>query len=413
MSEAREGTERVSRGHPERDAGEFADQDERGRRGEHGPRGRRERMRRDRRRQGAVIAVAALTGLIAGALGSPRDHTARALSPPTSTTLAPAPVPARTLLIGHLDPTHRLDLLAVAGIDRGGRVGSVVFVPTSTLVEVPSFDTQALIDVPRLGSSTLLETTVANALGLNFTNMILVNDTQLAELLAPADHLNVTFVNSVQINDAAGTLAFSSGQATISAADATRLLIGPATGGELEHLVAVQAVLEAWFARLRSASVAVATERVTGSAHALVALAGTDVSFDTIPVDELSSGSVTRYELQEPAANTLVRADLPDGIITTGRRPRVEVLNGTGAIALTQAVARRIVPAGGEITLTGNVPGFGVHHTSVVYYQPAELTAARRLAAALGVGSVAEGNIPIDVVDLTVVVGADFHPNRP
>jgi hypothetical protein len=87
-------------------------------------------------------------------------------------------------------------------------------------------------------------------------------------------------------------------------------------------------------------------------------------------------------------------------------------LNGTGAIALTQAVAERIVPAGGEITLTGNVPGFGVRHTSVVYYRKSDLPAARRVAAALGVGSVAEGNVPLDVVDLTVVVGADFHPKR-
>ena len=48
----------------------------------------------------------------------------------------------------------------------------------------------------------------------------------------------------------------------------------------------------------------------------------------------------------------------------------------------------------------------------LVYYRPGDLPAARRLAAALGVGSVAEGNVPIDVVDLTVVVGADFHPTR-
>jgi hypothetical protein len=383
------------------------------------PRGRLDRIRRDRRNQGAVVVVAVVAGLIAGSLGTSRNHSARALGAATPTSVAPtrAPAPPRTVLIAHVDATHRLDLLAVAGVNAGGRIGSLVFVPATTLVEVPSFDTQSLVDVPRLGGSnrgaaSLLTTTVSNALGLHFNQVLLLNNARLTELLAPADRMRVDFVRSVQVDDRAGTLAFTPGRATITAADATRLLIGPASGGALEHLVAVQAVLQGWFARLRVASIARASVKVTPAAAALVALAHAEVNFDTLPVDVLSSGSATRYELQEPQADELVRADFPDGLITTGKRPRVEVLNGTGAVALTQAVARRVVPAGGEITLTGNVPGFGVRHTSVVYYRPADRRWAQRLAAALGVGSVAEGNVPIDVVDLTVVVGADFHPTR-
>ena len=174
----------------------------------------------------------------------------------------------------------------------------------------------------------------------------------------------------------------------------------------------MQAVLQAWFDRLRTASVARATVRALPSASNFVALAHSDVNFDTLPVDVLSSGSISRYELRQPDAGRLIRSDFPWAMLTAGKRPRVEVLNGTGAIALTQEVARRIVPAGGEIILTGNVPGFGVKRTQVVYYRVADLPAARRLAAALGVGSVALGNVPIDVVDLTVVVGSDFHIKR-
>ena len=181
----------------------------------------------------------------------------------------------------------------------------------------------------------------------------------------------------------------------------------------LEHLVTVQAVLQGWFNRLKNdAAVARATLKVTSQARRLVALARTDVGFDTLPVDLLSSGSVARYEMRQPDADELVRSEFPYALFTTGKRLRVEVLNGTGAIALTQEVARRVVPAGGEITLTGNVPGFGVRHTQVVYYRTADLPAARRLAAALGVGSVALGNVPLDVVDLTVVVGSDFKPTQ-
>lgn len=376
-------------------------------------RDRRARARGDRRHQWAVVVAALVLGLVAGSLGSSRDHAARAVGPTTSTTAAAVPSPARTVLVAHVGATHRLDLLAVAGVDAGGRVGSVVFVPTTTLVEVPSFDTQALLDVWRLGHSTLLATTVANSLGLHFNQVIVVDNAKLTALLAPAHRLSVRFGRSVQVDDAAGTLAFTPGRATITPTDATRLLIGRSSGGSLEHLVTVQAVLEGWFASLRTASVARATERVTSAAKSLVALARARVGFDTLPVDVLSSGSVTRYELRQPDADQLLRADFPYAMLASGKRPRVEILNGTGAIALTQAVARRIVPAGGEITLTGNVPGFGVRRTSVVYYRLADLPAARRVAAALGVGSVALGNVPLDVVDLTVVVGADFHPTRP
>ena len=382
-------------------------------RAESGAHDRRGRARRDHRAQGAVVAIAIAVGIVAGSLGSSRGHSARALGPSSPTTTAAAPSRARTVLFAHVGATHHLDLLAVAGVGVGGRIGSVVFIPTTTLVEVPSFDTQALLDVPQLGHSSLLATTVTNSLGLRFDEIVVLDNKKLTAVLAPAHRLTVTFGRAVQVDDAAGTLAFTAGRATITAADATRLLIGRASGGGLEHLVTVQAVLQGWFTTLRDASVARATEKVTRGLTTLVALAHAQVGFDTLPVDVLSSGSVARYELRQPDADELIRADFPFAMIAAGTRPRVEILNGTGAIALTQAVARRVVPAGGEITLTGNVPGFGVRHTSVVYYRAADLPAARRIAAALGVGSVAEGNVPLDVIDLTVVVGSDFHPTRP
>lgn len=377
-----------------------------------GPRDRRERARHDRRAQSIVLVLALAFGFIAAALGTRPEQQARALAHPTTTTAAPKPTAARTVLLAHVGAQRRLDLLAVAGIDAGGKVGTLVFLPTTTLVQVPAFDTQALGDVSRFGPAALLGNTVANALGLHFDEVVEMNTKRLTALLAPAGRLSVRFGRNVQVDDSAGTLAFTRGKARISAADATRLLIGKDTAGSLEHLVTVQAVLEGWFARLRSDSVAGATARVSTQARSLLAIAHAEISFDTLPVDVLSSGSVTRYELRQPDADKLLRADFPYAMLTTGKRPRVEVLNGTGAIALTQAIARRVVPAGGEITLTGNVPGFGVKHTQVVYYRLRDLPAARRLVAALGVGSVAQGNVALDVVDLTVVVGSDFHPTR-
>jgi hypothetical protein len=67
------------------------------------------------------------------------------------------------------------------------------------------------------------------------------------------------------------------------------------------------------------------------------------------------------------------------------------------------------VPAGGEVTLTGNLAGFGVRTTRVVYYRKNGRAAAQRMAAALGVGKVERATNAIDIVDLTIVVGKDFE----
>ena len=193
--------------------------------------------------------------------------------------------------------------------------------------------------------------------------------------LAPADRMRVDFVRSVQVDDDAGTLAFTPGRATITAADATRLLIGPSAAGPLEHLVTVQAVLQGWFAALRTASVARATERVTSAAKSLVALAHAEVGFDTMPVDVLSSGS----------RRPLRAAGAPGRPADPGRLPRRADHHGEAPPGRGAQRHRRgrphpgggpaDRPAGGEITLTGNVPGFGVRHTSVVYYRSADLPA--------------------------------------
>ena len=51
--------------------------------------------------------------------------------------------------------------------------------------------------------------------------VVVFRDAQLTDLLAPAHRLEVDFGRPVQVDDSAGTLAYTAGRATISAADAT------------------------------------------------------------------------------------------------------------------------------------------------------------------------------------------------
>jgi hypothetical protein len=106
-----------------------------------------------------------------------------------------------------------------------------------------------------------------------------------------------------------------------------------------------------------------------------------------------------------------VAAAFPRALLGRGvGRPRVEILNGTGAVGLAQSIASRVVPAGGQVTLTGNVPDFGVTETQVVYYRDADRREAQRLLRALGCGSLKKAERAIGVVDVTIVSGADCFP---
>jgi hypothetical protein len=95
-------------------------------------------------------------------------------------------------------------------------------------------------------------------------------------------------------------------------------------------------------------------------------------------------------------------------------RPRVEILNGTGAVGLAQTIASRVVPAGGQVTLAGNWSSFDVTETEVIYYRDGDRSEAQRLLAALGCGSLKKAERAIGVVDVTILAGADcFRTGTP
>jgi hypothetical protein len=72
-----------------------------------------------------------------------------------------------------------------------------------------------------------------------------------------------------------------------------------------------------------------------------------------------------------------------------------------------------LVPDGIQVALTDNVPGFGQETTTIIYYRDEDRGAARRVARALGVGTIVQSAREIDVVDLSVVLGRDFELAHP
>lgn len=367
------------------------------------------------------MLLAVVAGTIAGVTASPRtSDVAGAASqgegsptdrpePRDDEPVAEEPVPPRTLLTAYTGADGRVDLLWLTAVAEGGDDAAVVLVPTLTLVEVPSLGVQTLADVVRMASPGALQTTVENSLGVGFDDVVLLDDAAVTALLRPAAKLPVELRRPVRVDDEAGTVALNPGSQEIDAASAMRLLTARGGDGELDRLVTVQAVLEGWRVALRDAAVREATLEVAPDFAAFVASAGAAVRYDTLPVTVISTAAEERFALRDDDVAKLTERVMPwarygDG----GPRPRIEILNGTGGIGVTQSVTARILPTGAEVTLTGNVPGFGVQETKVVYYRDGGQAVAHRLVEALGAGQVARAARPIGVVDVTIIVGADL-----
>ncbi|MGZ8734328.1 MAG: LCP family protein [Acidimicrobiia bacterium] len=314
---------------------------------------------------------------------------------------------ADTLLLEHRAADGRADLLVVVG-PGSGEGSSVLLIPAGTLSDVPSLGIQALSDVPTLGEAGLLTTTVENLLGIDIVSTVTVDDAALVAAMQPAAPIPVDLRREVEITTPGAEAIIPAGPQSLSAEDAARVLTAPEAGGEIEHLVTVQAVLEGWMQRLRDDDVAEATFAVRPDLTPLVHAANKPARVGSLPVDSLATPGGERFEVRTDDLNAYIKRAFPRALLgVDGRRPRVEILNGTGAVGVTQGAARRVVPAGGRVALTGNVPGFDVAETQVVYYRDRDRAAAQRLLDALECGSLRRANKPIDVVDVTVIIGAD------
>jgi hypothetical protein len=313
-----------------------------------------------------------------------------------------------TLLLGHRGADGRLDLLLLTGTD--GQEASILLFPIATQLEVPSLGPQVLADLPNEGeggSTSLLQTTVENLLGVRVQKTLMLDDATLGAALAEAQPIPVATTRVVQFDDGTGEL-FAAGDRRLSAEEATRLLVTPQSGSELDRLITVQDVLDGWLERLQRRPIARATVQIQPDLSALVAAArAKERRTDTLPVESVATGGGERFDPRVEDVARYVSIAFANARIGGKTRPRVEILNGTGAVGLAQDIASQVVPAGGQVTLSGNVPSFGVAKTQVVYYRDEDRDDAQRLLDALDCGRLAKADTAIGVVDVTIIAGAD------
>jgi hypothetical protein len=375
------------------------------------PGSRKARRKKAERRRllvmlGVVAALLALTVVVGDLVRSDSDD---AGGSKTAATGGGSSAEVRTTLLAHRGADGRMDTLILAGARNGG--ASVLLLPVATQVEVPSLGPQSLADLPNDGDTELLTTTVENLLGVKIADTVVLDDAALNAALAPANPLRVQLSREVEFEGSTDGVV-AAGTQQVDTGEAARLLVSRQPGSELDRLVTVQDVLDAWFARLRDPAVARETRRAQPELGALVAAAKVaDRRTDTLPVESLTTGGAEGFRPRGADVVDYVVAAFPDALLAPdGDRPRVEILNGTGAVGLAQTIASQIVPAGGQVTLAGNVPGFGLKETQVVYYRGEDRDRAQQLMRALGCGSLKQADTEIGVVDVTILAGADCFP---
>jgi hypothetical protein len=361
-------------------------------------------MRRDAWRGPlAVVLLAALGAAAAAGVSGSSVSLATLAGGRTTVPERPARIaPARVTAFAHVGAAGRFDLLLLSGIARGAQRATVVLVPTNTLVEVPALGTRTMADLPLAGPERAVRTTIENALGIRIDVLRTFDDSTLPALLAPAGTFEVVLANAVDVMDTAGRLLFAPGRQTVTPTEAARLLVAPEQP-EIQHLVTVEAVFDGWLRALRG-------RPRLASAAGVARLARAEVRYDTLPVDRLAAGDTERYQIRRDGLAGLLRRSFAWALLGgTTQRPRIEILNGTGEVGVAQRVADKVVPAGGEVRLTGNYPGFGVRETRVVYYRDEGRPVAERMLKVIGVGGQPrKAEEPLDVVDVTIIVGSDF-----
>ena len=113
------------------------------------------------------------------------------------------------------------------------------------------------------------------------------------------------------------------------------------TGSELDRLVTVQDVLDGWLTRLAVPRIANRTLQYDPGLEPLVRAArAARAPTNTLPVESVETGGAERFEPRADDLARYVSAAFSNALLGRGvGRPRVEILNGTGAVGLAQTIA--------------------------------------------------------------------------
>lgn len=378
---------------------------------------RKKHQRQRRRRHG--LSVLLVVGLVVGAIGllmalwggdgaGVRERNRRAASPGPAE--APGPTPVLLAQQQGSGPAVSLTVLVPTAEGKGG---TLVLVPPGTMTEVVALGLEPVGRSLDLGGPQRLQATVENLLGATLGEVTVVDDEALAAMVGPVGALTVRLPRQVEEvgEDGRVEVLYQAGANSIEPGDVARFLAAKGRGNDLERLARHQAFWDAWLAALK-AQPAAAPTRPAALAKAFTAFLGGSVRTRVVPVESFGTSPEDGelYKVRAAELTRMVGSSFPT-VARQGAqaRPRVQILNGTGAVGLADSVRDRL-GAGFDVRLTGNAAAFDHDTTEVVFYSRDKQAMAAKVRRALGVGTLVFSRRPLDVVDVTIVVGKDFQP---
>jgi len=290
-------------------------------------------------------------------------------------------------------PATSLTLLA--GTADGG--ATVLFLPVGTVMELPGLGQDRLAMAYRYGGAALVEATIENTMRIDVDHTSVLEDSGLPGLVRGVEQARIDLPEPLVQQGEPELASLARSESVFRALLAS-----------LEDRHTREAVIEGGAPRLGIDPVWVA------SLFARLAEASTDkrVHFTLLPVRPLANQE--SYELQREAVRTLVERSLggPNPVVERDGVVRVQVLDAVGRPEVPSQVERALDSPAFHVSLAGNARSFDLERTQIVVYgeETASMSAAEQVRQRLGVGTIQVSRQPQDVVDLTVVVGADFQP---
>jgi anionic cell wall polymer biosynthesis LytR-Cps2A-Psr (LCP) family protein len=406
-----------------------------------GPRTRRrhveERAVRRRRIRNLILLIAALSLLVLGATFV--NLPGKLISPGGSEKPKQQPPPQETqLMIGTIenDQSQEASWLSVFSWDRKAKRGFVMYIPRTTLVEIPGYGggPEAAAKALALGREPLQASAISNLLGIQFDGTVRISDQAIHALFDKVGGVDIEVTSKLTRVDPDGRLrsVFAEGQQHLDGSRVSEYLsYTDASGDEIARGARHAEVWRALFAKYRGRGQVQAFQKLlvdskdlfvtdANSSHIGSFLASfpsvkeEQVIFETMPVQ--AQGVDTGSQFYKPQINSIqqivgryLAASRPKGAGQPGRR--VEILNGNGRPGIGQEVAKRLIPKGYRVVLDANAKSFDYKTTQIVIYSESKSAQAiaRDIREALGVGDVVLSRQRQTVVDVTVVVGKDYR----
>ena len=332
--------------------------------------------------------------------------------PPQPTQAAPIPTPAVSVTTALFIQTDgagsTVSFTALSLLPDDG--ASVVFIPAATMVEVPGFGLEQLRAAGSFGGLDLARLTVENLFAIRFDHVVELTPGTLSELTRTLDPLLVDNPSRIDtVNDQGRVeLIYPKGSMLLASRDTADFLTRHSPEqSDLDRLVRHQSF---WIAYLtaRSEGISDDGDGATSRNFFLDELAVRRQSIEYRILDvQVLGGEDEIYGVDRDALPAIVNSLAPSRDPNVGPIS-VQLLNGVGIPGLAPGVAERLVDAGATVQLVDNATRFDHEITQIVYYRDEHFDSAVEIRNALETGELVKAVTPIDVVDVTVVVGADL-----